>query len=148
MSQQYQFCTFYLDNLLFGIEVEHVQEILLCQDMTPVPLAPPVLRGLINLRGQIVTAVDLRLCLDLPPRPETDKPFNVVVQTDEGVLSFLVDAIGDVIEVDDNAAEPIPATLKGTLAELLLCAFKLEDRLLLVMDADRVTERTLAQRGT
>jgi len=81
MAQTAQFCTFYLDKLLFGVELKGVQEVIRSLDMTKVPLAPPVVSGLINLRGQIVTAVDLRRRLELEPRPAGMRAMNVVVRS-------------------------------------------------------------------
>src|SRR4051812_36691478 len=109
-----QFCTFYLDGLLFGVEVERVQEVIRYQEMTPVPLAPAVVRGLINLRGQIVTAIDLRRRLELPEREGRQKlPINVVIRAGEEPISLLVDEIGEVVEEAENALEPAPPTLEG-----------------------------------
>jgi purine-binding chemotaxis protein CheW len=132
-----QFCTFILAGHLFGIEVVEVQEVLRYQRMTPVPLAEPEVTGLINLRGQIVTALDLRCLLGMPPRPDDRLPMNVVVRTAEGSLSLLVDEIGDVIEVGEDSFERPPATLTGRARELVRGAHKLDDRLLLVLDTER-----------
>lgn len=137
MSDTHQFCTFYLDRLLFGIELQKVQEVIRYQDMTRVPLAPSVVSGLINLRGQIVTAVDLRRRLELAERPEGQLPMNVVVCVDDGVVSLLVDEIGDVVEVNDDSSEPVPPTLQGVARELIRSACKLQNRLLLVLDIER-----------
>ncbi|MGE0443293.1 MAG: chemotaxis protein CheW, partial [Gemmatimonadales bacterium] len=106
-----QFCTFQVADLFFGIEVLQVQEVIRSLEMTRVPLAPPCIEGLINLRGQIVTAIDLRTRLGLPIRENEEPPMNVVVRTDDGALSLLVDAIGDVIETNDEAFERPPETL-------------------------------------
>ena len=80
MSTEQQFCTFFLDGLFFGVEVHKVQEVIRYQGMTAVPLAPAVIGGLINLRGQIVTAIDLRKRLALRPRAGGEQPMNVVVR--------------------------------------------------------------------
>src|SRR5712675_2915799 len=101
MANTSQFCTFYLDKLLFGVELQGVQEVIRFLDMTKVPLAPAVVSGLINLRGQIVTAVDLRRRLELAARPAGVLPMNVVVRSEDGAVSFLVDEIADVVEVDN-----------------------------------------------
>ena len=93
MSVEQQFCTFCVDGLFFGVEVLKVQEVIRYQAMTPVPLAPAVVNGLINLRGQIVTAIDLRRALGLSDRPAGSLPMNVVVRTDDGVVSLLVDGL-------------------------------------------------------
>ena len=132
-----QFCTFYLDDLFLGIEVERVQEVLRYQEMTSVPLAPGAVKGLINLRGQIVTAVDARHHLELPPRQDDQHPMNVVLKTDDGAVSLLVDEIGEVLDVEDDQFEVPPETLTGTVRELIPGAYKLDDSLLLVLDADK-----------
>jgi purine-binding chemotaxis protein CheW len=132
-----QFATFRLGGYLFGIEVMKVQEVLRYQRMTAVPLAPPEIAGLINLRGQIVTALDLRARLRLPPRPADRLPMNVVVRTPEGPLSLLVDEIGDVIELSEDSFERPPATLTGPARVLVQGAHKLATRLMLVLDVER-----------
>src|SRR4051812_45165850 len=99
MSESTQYCTFLLDNRYYGVDVQHVQEVIRYQELTPVPLASPVVSGLINLRGRIVTAIDLRRLLGLPDRPKGKLPMNVVVKTGDDAVSLLVDEIGDVIDV-------------------------------------------------
>jgi purine-binding chemotaxis protein CheW len=132
-----QLCTFTVDDLMFGLEVTQVQEVILFQSMTRVPLAPPAIRGLINLRGQIVTAVDLRMCLGMPPRPPGDLPMNVVIRGVEGSVSLLVDSIGDVIEVSADVFEAPPATMKPAQRDVIDAVCKLPGRLLLILDPER-----------
>lgn len=135
-----QLSTFFLDGLYLGVEVLKVQELIRYQEMTRVPLAPGVIRGLINLRGQIVTAIDLRRRFEVPDGPGDQVPMNVVVRTDEGAVSLLVDEIGDVVTVSEDDFEPPPETVAKPTRELILGAFKLDGRLLLLLD----TERALA----
>jgi len=137
MNSSQQFCTFFLDGLFFGVEVEKVQEVIRQQHTTRVPLAQQVIGGLINLRGQIVTAVDLRRRLELPEREQGQVPMNVVVRTDEGAVSLLVDEIGDVVEVEENQFERPPDTLQGVARDLIRGAYKLQGTLLLSIDTDR-----------
>lgn len=137
MSSEQQYCTFFLDGLFFGVEVRKVQEVIRYQEMTRVPLAPPVIKGLINLRGQIVTALDLRRRLELSPRPDGQLPMNVVVRTDEGAVSLLVDEIGDVLEVTDESFERPPETIDGVARELIRGVYKLRERLLLILDTEK-----------
>src|SRR5579862_8853926 len=118
MTGKKQFSTFLIDRLLFGVEVEKVQEVIRYQVMTRVPLAPPAVKGLINLRGQIVTAVDLRHRLGLPARATADLPMNVVIRHDGGAVSLLVDEIGDVLEVEEENFESPPDTLSHEAREL------------------------------
>lgn len=139
MNATRQLATFHLDGFFFGIEVEKVQEVIRYQEMTRVPLASSVVQGLINLRGQIVTAIDLRRRLELQPRPDGELPMNVVVRTDDGAVSLLVDEIGDVLEIGDETFEQPPETVRGTTRELVRGVYQLRDKLLLVLD----TERTL-----
>lgn len=136
MNPASQFCTFFLDGLFFGVEVQKVQEVIRYQELTRVPQASSVVSGLINLRGQIVTAIDLRRRLGLADRPSEKLPMNVVVRTDEGAVSLLVDEIGDVQEVSAEVFERVPETLRGEARRLISGAYKLADRLLLVLDTN------------
>ena len=145
-AAEQQFCTFFLDSLFLGVEVQRVQEVLRQQEMTQVPLAPPVVRGLINLRGQIVTAIDLRRRLELPQRAGEDAGMNVVVRTDDGAVSLLVDEIGDVLNVLMTTFEPPPETVTGVARQLVRGIHKLDQRLLLVLDIDRTVDLTAPRR--
>ena len=137
MTEDRQFCTFMVDKLHFGVEVLQVQELIRFQEMTRVPLANSVIRGLINLRGQIVTAIDLRRRLGLERREDGALPMNVVIRTDEGVLSLLVDEIGDVLNVSQDSFERPPETISGVARELISGVYKLKDRLLLILDTEK-----------
>lgn len=137
MNQAQQFCTFFLDGHFFGVEVEKVQEVRHHSDLTRVPLTGSVIEGLLNLRGQIVTAIDLRKRLDLTPRAAGVAPKNVVVQTDDGVVSLLVDDIGDVLEVNEDTYEGPPEMLRGTARDLVRGVHKLDGALLLVLDTEK-----------
>jgi purine-binding chemotaxis protein CheW len=146
MADEQQLCTFYAGGLCFGIDVREVQEVLQFQDMVRVPLAHDVVRGLINLRGQIVTAIDLRRRLELPERAEDVDPMNVVVRSDEGAVSLLVDEIGDVLVVDERAFERAPETLRGRMRDLVDGVYKLDGQLLLVLDAQRTIDLPVPRR--
>jgi purine-binding chemotaxis protein CheW len=134
MPDTHQLCTFFVGDLFVGVDVLEVQEVLRFRETAPVPLAPAMVEGLINLRGQIVTAIDLRRRMALPPRGPDRLPVNVILRTDDGAVSLLVDEIGDVIEVDDKAFEALPATLAPGARELMRGVYKLQGRLLLVLD--------------
>jgi purine-binding chemotaxis protein CheW len=140
MAQNLQFCTFYLDSLLFGVRLTDVQEVMKHIEMTQVPLAPVVVSGLINLRGQIVTAIDLRRRLELNSRPSGSLPMNVVVRNEEGVVSLLVDQIGDVVEVEEDSFEPPPETLRGKIRTVILGVYKLNGRLMHVLDTGKACQ--------
>ncbi len=140
MVDEHQFCTFFLDRLFFGIEVDKVQEIIRYQDITSVPLAPSEVGGLINLRSQIVTAIDLRRRLNLPQLNSEQLPLNVVVRVDGETTSLLVDDVGDVLDVPDDCFETPPETLTGKVRSLIRGAYKLEKQLLLILDVEKVVD--------
>lgn len=144
MTTSRQYCTFILDGLSFGVEVLKVQEVVRYQEMTKIPLAPSVVRGLLNLRGQIVTAIDLRRRLGLSDRPADRLPMNVVVRIEDGLISLLVDEIGDVQDVPEAAFERPPETLDAVARTFIQGAYKLEGRLLLVLDTERAACLSLA----
>ncbi|MDX2052226.1 MAG: chemotaxis protein CheW [Polyangiaceae bacterium] len=143
MLTENQYCTFTLGPFMFGVGVREVQEVIRYQEMTRVPLAPRTVGGLINLRGQIVVAVDLRERLGLPARDSTVLPMNVVVCSDDGAVSLLVDEIGDVIEVSPSEFEAAPDTLTGTARDLITGVYKLEGKLLLVLDVNKTATTEL-----
>lgn len=146
MADRRQFCTFFLDDRFFGVDVEKVQEVIRYQIITPVPLAPQVVRGLINLRGQIVTAVDLRRLLQVEDRQDGRLPINIVFQTWQGIFSLLVDRIGDVLEVDDACFEHPPDTLEGIARELIQGTYKLQGRLLLLLNVEKLFSPAILNR--
>lgn len=134
MANTQQFCTFFLQDQCFGVPVEQVQEVIRYQEMTRVPLGPEIVRGLINLRGQIVMAIDLRRRFGMSERTESELPMNVVVRTEDGAVSFLVDEIGDVIEVERETLESPPETLRGPTRSMITGVYKLPKQLLLELN--------------
>ncbi len=147
MATENQYCTFSLDDTYFGIDVAQVQEVMHHQAMTRVQPAPPEVKGIINLRGQLVTAVDLRHRLGLSERPADRPPMNVVLRGNvgEGLVSLLVDEIGDVLTLSDDLFEPPPETLRGEARELIKGAYKLKQRLLLILDTEKALKTSLAE---
>ncbi|MEO5922293.1 MAG: chemotaxis protein CheW [Bryobacteraceae bacterium] len=144
INRNRQYSTFTAGGLFLGIEVLQVQEVLRYLEMTRIPSAPDVIQGLINLRGQIVTAVDMRARLGLPKREDGEPPMNMVVRSDDGAVSLLVDEIGDVVEVTADSYEPTPDNLPREQRELIEGVYKLEGRLLLVLDTERVLHTAAA----
>jgi purine-binding chemotaxis protein CheW len=134
-----QYATFEVADELFGVEVHAVQEVLAFSEYTAVPLAPPSVAGLFNLRGQVIAAVDLRVRLGLPARTLEGPVMNVILRADGEPVSLLVDRIGDVIEVADEI-EPLPDTIAGPRRDLVLGTLKLADRLLLALDVAKAIE--------
>jgi purine-binding chemotaxis protein CheW len=140
VSSARQFCTFYLNHLLFGVESQKVQEVVTYRELRPVPLASPVVTGLMNLRGQVVVALELRRRLELPDRPPEMKPVCLVVCTAGGTVCLLADEVGDVVEVEEQTFEPSPETLSPRLRSVILGVHKLEHQLMHVLDTDQACE--------
>ena len=125
-----QFATFYLNHELYGIPILQVQEILLNQKVTPIPLAPEFVMGLIGLRGQIVTAVNLKKRVGLVDEPPAEDPYQMVVSHNGSVASLQVDGVGDVLELPSSQFMPPPESLKGIDPAFIDGVFMLEDRIL------------------
>ena len=132
-----QLCTFRLGEMWLGVEVSNVQEIIRFQELTSVPLTTNSLQGLINLRGQIVTVVDLRHRLGVEDDAALEEPTNVVLRTEDGAVSIPVDAIGDVLDVDNRRYEEPPETMTGDARELIAGVYKLEGHLLMMLDVEK-----------
>jgi purine-binding chemotaxis protein CheW len=148
MPESQQFCTFYLDQFMFGVELEKVQEVIRYLELTEIPLAPSLISGLMNLRGQIVTGIDLRIRLELPPRPKDKHPMNVVIRSTDGAVSLLVDDIGDVVEVTEASFERPPETLQGKVREVILGVHKLDKNLMHVLNTERACETSGSARAS
>jgi purine-binding chemotaxis protein CheW len=139
VSSETQYCTFFVDGLLFGVEVLQVQEIMSEFVVGSVPLAPPTIAGLINHRGQIVTAIDMRKRLDLPA--STIPPARMlVVRCNEETFALLVDKIGDVVAANPKDFEDAPENVNESARELVEGAYKLTDRLLLPLRMEKIAQ--------
>ncbi|MCG8527326.1 MAG: chemotaxis protein CheW [Opitutales bacterium] len=129
-----QCCTFWVNGYLFGIDVLKVREIVEFQKSTPVPLSNEIIDGLINLRGEIVTSLDLRKRFPIGNRKETQEPMSIVVITDESPISLIVDEVGDVIDTDFSRMENTPDTLQPQVKSLISGVYKLDRQLMLILD--------------
>ena len=139
-----QLCTFYLDNMLLGVDVDRVQEVAQTDHVTGVPLANSSVAGLINLRGQIVTAIDLRECLKRPAQTASRQPLSLVIRKEGAVVSILVDRMGDVLNVDERAFLPTPDAVDRDVANFVTGAYRLPQALLLVLDPDGIVAQVTA----
>jgi purine-binding chemotaxis protein CheW len=128
----------FVGSLRFGIAVAQVQEVTQGGTLTRLPLASSRVSGLLNLRGQIIAVTDLRRCLDLEDRPADQLPVHLILQTDEGCISLLVDRVGDVIDVAERDFEEPPDTMRGRARELIRGAYKRDDGLLLALDTTQI----------
>lgn len=144
MAGERLLCTFHVADLYLGLDIASIQEVLRGQEVTRLPLASPAVRGIINLRGRIVPAVDLRRCLELGPAPEGLAPTTIVVRAPETAVSLLVDDVGDVMTLSEEAFARTPETVRASARDLLHGVFQLEDRLLLELDLGRVLRAAYA----
>lgn len=138
-----QLCTFHLGRERLGIPAAAVTEVLRHGPTTPVPLAPPGVVGLVNLRGRIATVVDLRVRLGRPHRKKAPAggSFGVVLRSRRNVVSLLVDRIGDVLEVDEATFEPPPETVREPARSLIAGTYKLKKGLVLVLDTEKAVPK-------
>lgn len=132
-----QYCTLRLGGHLFGVPVETFQEVLHQQELTPVPLSSKDVRGLIDWRGQLAIPIDLRRRMGLPVQDETSAVTNVVIHTQEGATSLLVDEIGDVLEPHHDLFEAPSATVPAPVLDLVIAVCKLKNDLMSVLDTDQ-----------
>jgi len=134
------YCTFLVNDLLFGVEVMEVQEIMSKHSVEPVPLSPPTVAGLVNHRGQIVTAINIRKRLGFPAADRSQRSMMLIAHSNEETFGLLVDKIGDVISVNSKDFEDVPETIQDEAKDLVLGAYKLGDRLLLPLGLNKVAE--------
>lgn len=134
---RHQLATFRLDNRLYGVDVDRVQEALRLQTHTPVPLSAPAVAGLVNLRGEVVLLIDLRAQLGRTPFAKDAQPMMMVVHNDGEPVSLLVDQVGAVIEVDTSTKGTPPPTLDPELRDYVTGVYTLEEDLLLHLDVSR-----------
>ncbi|MES2614107.1 MAG: chemotaxis protein CheW [Bdellovibrionota bacterium] len=138
-QQRSQFSTFIVANRLYGIEVTRVQEVVRSMVMTPIPLAPEYVRGLINLRGQVATAIGLRQLFGLE-NSSAEEFVNVVCKVDGSLISLQVDEIGDVIEVSQADYEQTPSTIPEEIRRFMTGIYKISDALLSTIDVEYISK--------
>ena len=136
------FVTFVIADQMFGIPVLSVQDILTPDRIAAVPLAPPEVKGSINLRGRIVTVIDVRVRLGLKGRPDDLNNMGVTVEHQNELYTLLVDAVGDVVGLSSEYYENIPSTLDSLWREFSTGVYRLDDRLMVVLDVERLLNLT------
>lgn len=134
------FCTFELDGQTFGLELRHVQQVSSAQPVTPVALAPESVVGLINLRGQLAPAIDLRRRLGLRERPRGAAPMVVVACIEDATFCLLVDQMGDLVDVGGDQFQTMPETVDPAFRRWIEGVYRLEPGLLLALDAARLVD--------
>lgn len=135
-----QLCGFTVGGGLYSIPVLDVQEVIRPSQITPVPLADHHLKGLLNLRGQIVTAISLRSLFGLEPLPDNAEYMNVIVRSGDSLYALIVDEIKDVIDVNAETYEKTPDNLSESLSKYIDCVYKLDKQLLIKLNLNNILD--------
>jgi purine-binding chemotaxis protein CheW len=135
-----EYVTVLLGGQLFGLPISRVQDVFMPERLTRVPLAQPEIAGVLNLRGRIVTAIDMRCRLGLPGRDEKRPPMAVGIECKGESYGLLIDTVGEVLKLDDTSREPNPVNLDTRLAQISAGVHRLDGQLLVILDVDRVLE--------
>ncbi|MEB3701750.1 Chemotaxis protein CheW [Candidatus Bealeia paramacronuclearis] len=139
-DDEVQLLTFHVHDQVLGIPVLQIRDVFLAQKITPVPLASQETRGLINLRGRIVTALSMREKLNFPKVEAGQKQMIIAIEHAGEVYGLLVDKVGEVITLAQDLYEKKPQVLDGKLREIAKGVFKLEGKLLILLDVDRIIQ--------
>jgi purine-binding chemotaxis protein CheW len=140
VAQTDEFITFMIAGQLFGVPVLKVQDVLSPHQITPIPLAPPEIAGSLNLRGRIVTAIDVRIRLGLQGRDKDDDGMSIVVEHDNELYSLMVDSVGEVLQLKASHFERNPPTLDQKFREYSDGIYRLDDKLLVVLDVNHLLD--------
>ena len=135
-----EYVTVTIGDHMFGLPIFRVQDVFVPDRLTRVPLAPPEVAGILNLRGRVVTAIDMRSRLDLGARPAGAPVMAIGIETKGESYGLLVDAVGEVMALRNNACEPKPANLDPRLSRVAAGIYRLENQLMVVLDVDRVLD--------
>jgi purine-binding chemotaxis protein CheW len=133
-----QLVTFAISEEEFGIEILRVQEIIRMMDITKVPNSPPAVEGVINLRGKVIPVIDLRARFGMEPREHDSQTRIIVVEIHAMIIGFVVDGVSEVLRIQSNTVEPPPAVVSGIDSEYIKGVGKLDDRLLILLDLDKL----------
>jgi purine-binding chemotaxis protein CheW len=125
---------------LFGLRLERVRDVFVPRGLSPVPLAPPEIAGLLNLRGRIVTAIDLRRRLGLPPRSDGGTPVAVGIEERGELYGLMVDRVGDVLRLKPSTYDANPVNLDQRWAKLCAGVHRLDHGLMVVLDVDKILD--------
>ncbi len=143
-KSEIQLITFYVDNLLLGVDINQVKEINRHTEITPVPHAPQCVSGVINLRGDVVTVVNLRSVLHLPSVDIGRSHRNVIVNSGDEHIGLLVDRVADVVSASSDDIEPAPSNVNGIEGSYFKGVYKLDEELLVILDVERALSETVA----
>ena len=135
-----EYVTATIGSQLFGLPIRRVQDVFMPERVTRVPLAPPEIAGVLNLRGRIVTAIDMRRRLGLPPRSDAGRKMAVGIDLGTESSGLMIDSVGEVLKLDDATREPNPVNLDARLASVSGGVHRLDAQLMVILDVDRVLD--------
>src|SRR5437868_8781784 len=135
-----EYVTAMIGGQLFGLPISRVQDVFMPDRLTRVPLSSPEIAGVLNLRGRIVTAVDLRRRLGMPPRSDAGAPMAVGIELRGESYGLLIDSVGEVMKLAEETREPNPVNLDARLARVAAGVHRLDGQLLVILDVDRVLD--------
>jgi purine-binding chemotaxis protein CheW len=135
-----EFVTVMVGPQLFGLAIDRVHDVFAADRITRVPMAPGEIAGILNLRGRIVTAIDMRKCLDLPPKEDCSNQMAVGIEFGGESYGLLIDEVGEVMKLPAAQQEPVPVNLDPRWRRVAAGVYRLEDDLMIILDIDRVLE--------
>lgn len=141
--QTTEFLTIHIGTQIFAIPVLQVQDVLRQQVVTRVPLAPPEVAGALNLRGRIVTAINVRCRLGMPDMEDGSKTMSVVVEHESELYSLIIDKVGDVLSLPNKGFEAVPATMDPVWREIATGIFRLENQLMVVISVPQLLQHSV-----
>jgi len=137
-EQLIEYVTVFIGGQLFGLPISRVQDVFMPERITRVPLAPPEIAGVLNLRGRIVTTVDMRRRLGLPPRDDNKPSMAVGIELKGESYGLLIDTVGEVMKLGEATLEPNPVNLDPRLARVSAGVHRLDGQLMVILDVDYV----------
>lgn len=135
-----EYVTVSIGKQLFGLPIERVHDVFMPGQLTPVPLAPEEIAGVLNLRGRIVTAIDMRRRLGLPDRDDKADSMAVGIDCEGESYGLVIDSVGEVLKLREDSREPVPVNLDSRLARVAACVYRLEQELLVILDVARLLD--------
>ncbi len=138
LNGEQQFATFYVGELLLGVDIRFVQEINRQLDVTPVPNSPKHVRGVINLRGEVATVIDLRTVLGLPTIEQSNDTRNLIVHSQSEVIGLWVDRISDILTVKPDELSPPPSNVDGIEGRFFSGVYTMETEIVVLLDIEQV----------
>lgn len=140
VNKEGQYITMKIDRQIFGVSVYMVRDVMASPEINSIPLASKEVAGALNLRGRIVTAIDMRVVLGHGPRDPKKKNMSIVIEHKDELYSLLVDSVGEVLKLKKSSIEPTPENLDNRWREISGGVYKMEDKLIVILDINKLFE--------